>query len=76
MDSTIIVAILSLAGTCLGTVGGILASSKLTNYRLQQLEDKVHEHNNYARRLPVLEEKMEVANHRIDDLEAFHKPTN
>ncbi len=76
MDSTIIVAILSLAGTCLGTVGGILASSKLTNYRLQQLEDKVHEHNNYARRLPVLEEKMDVANHRIDDLEAFHKPTN
>ena len=76
MDNTVIVAILSLAGTCLGTVGGILASSKLTNYRLQQLEDKVHEHNNYARRLPVLEEKMEVANHRIDDLEAFHKPTN
>lgn len=76
MDSSVIVAILSLTGTCLGTVGGILASSKLTNYRIQQLENKVNEHNNYARRLPVLEEQMKVANHRLDDLEAFHKPTN
>lgn len=76
MDSTVIVAILSLAGTCLGTVGGILASSKLTNFRIQQLEEKVHEHNNYARRLPVLEEQMKVVNHRLEDLEGYHKPTN
>ncbi len=65
----IIVALIALAGTALGTFGGILTSSKLTNYRLKQLENKVAEHNNYARRLPVVEEKIKVINHRISDLE-------
>ena len=67
----IIVALIALAGTALGTFGGILTSSKLTNYRLKQLEDKVAEHNNYARRMPVVEEKIKVINHRLDDLEHF-----
>lgn len=65
----IIVALIALVGTALGTFGGILTSSKLTNYRLKQLENKVAEHNNYARRLPVVEEKIKVINHRISDLE-------
>ncbi|HIZ84423.1 MAG TPA: hypothetical protein H9668_08425 [Firmicutes bacterium] len=65
----IIVALIALAGTALGTFGGILTSSKLTNYRLKQLENKVAEHNNYAHRLPVVEEKIKVINHRISDLE-------
>lgn len=52
-----------------GTFGGILTSSKLTAYRIEQLEKKVDKHNNFAERIPVLEEKIEVANHRIDDLE-------
>lgn len=65
----IIVALIALAGTALGTFGGILTSSKLVNYRLKQLENKVAEHNNYARRLPVVEEKIKVINHRLDDLE-------
>ena len=69
MLAQIIVAILSFAGTAIGTLGGIIASAKLTNYRIQQLEKKVEEHNNFARRLPVLEEKMTVANNRIADLE-------
>lgn len=69
MNETIIVAVLSLVGTLAGSLSGILVSSKLTNYRLQQLEGRVAEHNNFARRMPVLEEKMAVANHRIDDLE-------
>lgn len=67
----IIVALIALAGTALGTFGGILTSSKLTNYRLKQLENKVAEHNNYARRMPVVEEKIKVINHRLDDLEHF-----
>lgn len=70
--SEIIVALIALAGTALGTFGGILTSSKLTNYRLKQLEDKVAEHNNYARRLPVVERDIQVMNHRIKDLEAIH----
>ena len=69
MDSTVIVALLSLFGTIVGSLGGILVSSKLTNYRLEQLEKKVGEHNNFATRMPVLEEQIKVINHRLDDLE-------
>lgn len=65
----IIVALLSLAGTAIGTCGGIYTSARLTNYRIQQLEKKVDEHNQFARRMPVVEEKIEVANNRIEDLE-------
>ncbi|MBQ8181848.1 MAG: hypothetical protein IJ010_07765 [Ruminococcus sp.] len=52
-----------------GSLGGILVSSKMTNYRIQQLENKVAEHNNFARRMPVVEEQIKVINHRIEDLE-------
>lgn len=69
MLAQIIVAILSFAGTAIGTFGGIIASAKLTNYRIQQLEKKVEEHNSFARRVPVIEEKIAVANNRISDLE-------
>lgn len=70
MNSTeIIVAALSLVGTLAGSFGGILVSSKLTNYRIEQLEKKVDKHNNFAARVPVLEEQMKVASHRLDDLE-------
>ena len=65
----IIVALIALIGTLGGSLGGILVSSKMTNYRLQQLENRVAEHNNFARRMPVVEEQIKVANHRIDDLE-------
>lgn len=69
MNSEIIISLISLLGTFGGTLSGIFVSSKMTNYRLQQLENKVAEHNNFARRMPVIEEKIEVANHRISDLE-------
>lgn len=66
---TVITAALSFLGTMVGTIGGILTSAKLTTYRIEQLEKKVDKHNNFAQRIPVLEEKIEVANHRIKDLE-------
>ena len=69
MQSEVLTAILAFAGTCIGTLGGILASAKLIRYRIEQLEKKVDEHNQFARRMPVIEEKIEVANHRISDLE-------
>lgn len=69
MDSTIIVSLISLVGTIIGSLGGILVSSKLTAYRLEQLENRVAEHNNFARRMPVIEEQIKVINHRIEDLE-------
>ncbi len=69
MDSTVIVALISLLGTLAGSLGGILVSSKLTAYRLEQLEKRVAEHNNFAKRMPVVEEQIKVINHRLQDLE-------
>ena len=69
MNTGILIAIVSFAGTCVGTVGGIIASARLTNYRLAQLEEKVGKHNNFAERMPVIEEQIKVINHRIEDLE-------
>lgn len=69
MTDTIIVALLSLAGTLIGSLAGILAASKLTNYRIEQLEKKVDKHNGFGQRIPVIEEQIKVANHRIEDLE-------
>ena len=73
MDNTILIAILSFAGTLVGTFGGIVTSAKLTNYRIEQLEKKVEKHNNFAERIPVIEEKLKVEQHRIEDLEQYHK---
>ena len=73
MDSTVICALVSLVGTLGGSLGGILVSSKLTAYRIEQLEKKVEEHNNFARRMPVVEEQIKEISNRIDDLEEFHK---
>ena len=76
----IIIAILSLAGTLLGSLFGILASNKLVVYRIEQLEKKVEKHNSVIERVYNLErsealdrEDLKVANHRIDDLEAWQK---
>lgn len=69
MSTEILVAIVSFVGTCVGTIGGIIASARLTNYRLAQLEEKVGKHNNFAERMPVIEEQIKVINHRLEDLE-------
>ena len=69
MSNEVVVAILALIGTLVGSFGGIVASSKLTAYRIEQLEKKVDKHNNFAARIPVIEEQIKVQNHRISDLE-------
>ena len=81
MNDVVIVALISLVGTLGGTFGGIITASKLTNYRIEQLEKKVEEHNKVVERTYKLEkeqevedEKIRVINHRISDLEKFHKP--
>lgn len=80
MAPEIVVGALSLSGTLIGTVGGILASNKLTMYRIQQLEAKVEKHNNLVERVyrledndRLIEEKISVCNHRIADLEGSVK---
>lgn len=60
---------LALIGSAVGTLGGIVASAKLVTYRIEQLEKKVDKHNNFAEKIPVIEEQIKVANHRITDLE-------
>lgn len=67
--ATVIVGVLSLIGTALGSWGGL----KLMSYRIEQLEEKVNKHNSVIERTFILEEQMKVANHRIDDLEKFEE---
>jgi hypothetical protein len=81
MDNEIIVALIALMGTLGGSFGGILVSSKLTTYRIEQLENKVSEHNKVIDRVykleqseAVVKEDIKVINRRIKDLEDFHKP--
>jgi hypothetical protein len=69
MNPEVIVALLSLAGTAMGAFGGVMASAKLTNFRLEQLEKKVDEHNSFGKRIPVIEEQIKVMTHRVSDLE-------
>lgn len=76
MDSSIIVAILALAGTLVGSFLAHRKTSALIAYRLEQLERKVDLHNNAIERLydlesraDVVDEKLKVADHRIQDLE-------
>lgn len=72
----VIVALISLAGSALGSLFGIVVNAKLTNYRIEQLEIRVNKHNNLIERTYELEkttrvqaEKIAAANHRIENLE-------
>lgn len=60
------------------TLAGVLISNgkaqAITETRLDELTREVREHNNFARRVPVVEEQIKVVNHRLTDLEEFHKP--
>ena len=58
MVTDIIVAIIALAGTAIGSLGGVLAASKLINYRIEQLEKKVDKHNSVVERIAVVEVKV------------------
>lgn len=76
MTEGIIIAILSLVGTLAGSYFSNRAGQKLIAYRLEQLERKVDAHNRVIERTykleeeySVLDEKIKVANHRLDDLE-------
>lgn len=76
MNTEIIVALIAAGGGLLGSLGGVIASSKLTTYRIQQLENKVEKHNTVIERTykleeteAVMQEQIRGANHRIADLE-------
>lgn len=74
MSEAVIVALLGFAGTLLGSLLGVLATQKLTQYRLSQLEEKVNKHNNLIERTFKLEGRMDEAEHDIRELKKFHPP--
>ena len=74
MSDVVIVGLITLAGTVISALIGVFSAHSLTKYQIQELTREVREHNNFAKRIPVVEEQIKVINHRIDDLEGYHKP--
>jgi peptidoglycan hydrolase CwlO-like protein len=70
MSNDMLTLLLSLLGTSIGTVGGILASSKLTNFRLQQLEDQVKKHNNIVERTYIAEKDIKEIREDVKELKS------
>ena len=68
MNTEITVSLISFLGTLLGTLGGIIASGRLTIYRISQLEKKEEKHNNLVERMVKVENSVKSAHHRIDEL--------
>lgn len=73
MSEVVLVAILSLLGTLIGSLAGILTANKLVVYRIDQLEKKVEKHNNVIERVYILEKGEAVMQEEIDQLKGFHK---
>ena len=85
MSEAIVVAIITGGMSLVGVIVTSLVTARksenaikiaqaVTDTKIQDLTREVREHNNFARRMPVVEEQIKVINHRIGDLEAFHKP--
>lgn len=70
----IIIALISGGITLLGVLVSNSKAQAVTETKLVELTREVREHNNFAKRMPVVEEQIKVINHRIEDLEGFHKP--
>lgn len=80
VTENIITSLITLCGSGIGALLGIVINTKLSNYRIEQLEKKVDKHNNLIERvykiestIEVVEEQIKVINHRIEDLEDTKK---
>ena len=76
MDNIIATLGAALISGVITLAGVIITNSKtraVTDYKIEELTREVREHNGFAKRMPVVEEKINVINHRIDDLEQYHK---
>ena len=69
IQANIIIAVCGCIGSIICSFGGF----RLISYRVEQLEKKVDKHNNFAERLPVVEEQIKVINHRLEDVEEYEK---
>jgi len=87
MSEAIMVALISGGVSLIGVVLSNMAAARkseaairmaqaVTDTKLEELTREVREHNNFARRMPVVEEQIKVINHRLQDLEGFHKPVS
>lgn len=80
MIPEVFTSLIGAVGSFLGTIAGIMINTKLINYRIEQLEKKVDKHNQVIDRVyklekqtAVINEDLKVVNHRISDLELYHK---
>lgn len=74
MIETIVTALITGGVTLVGVAISNSKSQAVMETKVDELTREVREHNNFAKRMPVVEEQIKVINHRIDDLEQFHKP--
>lgn len=70
METEVIVSLITLAGSALGTFAGIAVNSKLTNFRIEQLEKRVNKHNNVIERTGKLEERVGALDYRLKEIES------
>ena len=73
MTESIITALITGGLTLLGVIVSNNKRQAVTDTKVEELAREVREHNNFARRMPVVEEQIKVINHRISDLEEYHK---
>ena len=74
MDISILLDLLPTLGTVAGSALGVIASNKVWQYRIQQLEKKVEKHNNLVERTYHLEGRLTEVEHDVTELKAYHKP--
>ena len=74
MSESIITALITGGLTLLGVLISNGKAQAVTETKMEELTREVREHNNFAKRMPVVEEQIKVINHRIEDREGFHKP--
>ncbi|MBQ2954285.1 MAG: hypothetical protein IJE07_12210 [Clostridia bacterium] len=74
MTDAVLVALISGACTLLGSLGGVMATSSLTTYRIKRLEEAVSQHNRVVERTFRLEGRMDEVEHEVRDLKTYHRP--
>ena len=74
MTEAIVVALISGGLTLAGVIVSNNKRQAIMDTKMDELTREVREHNNFAKRMPVVEEQIKVINHRLADLEGFHRP--
>lgn len=74
MSEAIITALITGGLTLIGVLVSNSKAQAVNSTKIDELTREVREHNNFAKRMPVVEEQIKVINHRIEDLENYHKP--